>query len=245
MIIDAHIHATYWSKKMFLGRGVGFNEIEQCLDECGIDGAVLTTTDLRRNQEVLDYISNCGRRYWFFPWTNPLDNGDIRFLEDNIGSVHGIKIHPSCDRVRISDTRVRPILDLANAYGLPVMVHCGRWEEISSYRYALEVAALYPEVDFILSHMGGDLPELEFGTIEEIETSGISNVYLGIEGVREYWAVQNAVDRLGAERIIFGSDFPLGHPKMYLGLVDALKVDDDQRQKILAGNILRILREET
>lgn len=230
---------------MFLGRGVGFNELEQCLDQCGIDGAVLTTTDLKLNQEVLNYISACRRRYWFFPWINPLDNDDIRFLEKNIQSVDGIKIHPSCDKVRISDRRVRPILDIANAYNLPVMVHCGRWEEISGYRYALEVAALYPAVDFILSHMGGDLPELEFGTVEDIERNGIRNAYLGIEGVREYWAVQNAVDRLGADRVIFGSDFPLGHPKMYLGLVDALKIDGDQRQKILAGNILKILREET
>ena len=52
----------------------------------------------------------------------------------------------------------------------------------------------------------------------------LANVHLGIEGVREYWAVQRAVDELGADRVIFGSDFPLGHPRMYLGLVDALRL---------------------
>jgi hypothetical protein len=55
--------------------------------------------------------------------------------------------------------------------------------------------------------------------------------------------VQQAVDELGAGRVIFGSDFPLGHPRMYLGVVDALKLDGDQRAGILGGNILRLLGE--
>ncbi len=244
LIIDAHIHATYWSEKMFLGRGVGFDELERCLDECGIYGAVLTTTDLRQNKELLSYIRGSKRKYWFFPWINPLDKDDLRFLEENLEFIDGIKIHPSCDKVRISDMRVRPLLGMAEANGLPVMVHCGRWQEISGYKYALEAASLFPGTDFILSHMGGDTPELELGTVEEIERMGIKNAYLGIEGVREYWAVQNAIDKLGAERVIFGSDFPLGHPKMYLGLVDALRIDSEKRSKILSGNILRILGEE-
>lgn len=244
LIIDAHIHATYWSKKMFLGRGVGFDVLERCLDECGIHGAVLTTTDLRQNQELLSYIRDSKRKYWFFPWINPVDQDDLRFFENNIESIDGIKIHPSCDRIRISDSRVRPLLSMAEANGLPVMVHCGRWQEISGYKYALEVASDFPGIDFILSHMGGDTPELEFGAVEEIKRRGIRNAYLGIEGVREYWAVQNAVETIGAERVIFGSDFPLGHPKMYLGLVDALSIDSQQRKKILAENILRILKED-
>ena len=123
------------------------------------------------------------------------------------------------------------------------MIHCGRWQEMSSYKLALAVAKRYPEVDFLLSHMGGDTPELETGTIEAVLSDDLKNGYLGIEGVREYWAVQRAVDELGADRVIFGSDFPLGHPKMYLGLVDALRVSGRERELILGGNVLRVLRE--
>jgi predicted TIM-barrel fold metal-dependent hydrolase len=114
---------------------------------------------------------------------------------------------------------------------------------MSSYAFALEAASAHPGVNFILSHMGGDTPELEMATIEATKAAGLTNVFLGIEGVREYWAVQRAIEELGAEHVIFGSDYPLGHPKMFLGLVDALVVSDDQRARVLGGNILDLLGE--
>ncbi len=243
MIIDGHIHAGYWSPANFLGRGVPYEEIDACLDECGIDGAVLTSTDLRANDEVLDFIGRARKRYWFFPWVNPSADGDLDYLKSRRGRIHGIKLHPSVDRVRVTDPAAAPYLELAAAEGLPVMVHCGRWQEMASYKLALEAARDHADCVFILSHMGGDTPELELGTIEAVESGGLDNVFLGIEGVREYWAVQRAVDVLGAARVIFGSDFPLGHPRMYMGVVEALEACEEDRALILGGNILRLLGE--
>lgn len=244
MIIDGHIHAGRWSPSRFLGRGVPFTEIEACLAGCNIDGAVLTTTDLRENLSVGDFVrSSKGKRYWFFPWINPQAAGEMEYLKSHRKDIHGIKLHPSCDRIRITDRLVRPFLDFAEGENLPVIVHCGRWQEMSSYAFALEVASAHPEVSFILSHMGGDTPELEMATIQDTKAARLANVSLGIEGVREYWAVERAIEELGAERVIFGSDYPLGHPRMYLGLVDALRISGDQRAQVLGGNMLRLLGE--
>lgn len=115
---------------------------------------------------------------------------------------------------------------------------------MSSYRFALEAAAKYPETTFVLSHMGGDTPELEMGTIQGITEGRLDNVLLGTEGVREYWAVQRAVNEIGAEKVVFGSDFPLGHPRMYMALVDALTLTPGQKRLILGGNALRMVGEE-
>ena len=244
MIIDGHIHAGRWSPTQFLGRGVPFDELEDCLCQCGIDGAVLTSTDLRENVLVEKFVQESrSKRYWFFPWVKPDESGDLSYLKGHRNTIHGIKLHPSCDRIRITDPRVEPFLSFALDENLPVMVHCGRWQEMASYTFALEAADKHRGVRFILSHMGGDIPELEIATIDAIKTSGLSNVSLGIEGVREYWAVQRAIDQLGAERVIFGSDYPLGHPRMYLGLVDALSISGTQRALVLGGNILRLLGE--
>lgn len=244
MIIDGHIHAGHWSSSQFLGRGVPFDEMEACLQDCNIDGAVLTSTDLRQNVSVGGLLrAPRAKRYWFFPWINPRVAGEMEYLRGNRKTIHGIKFHPSCDKVRISDDLVSPFLDFAGGEKLPVMVHCGRWQEMSSYAFALEAASKHPQVSFILSHMGGDTPELEMATIRETKVARLSNVYLGIEGVREYWAVERAIGELGAERVIFGSDYPLGHPKMYLGLVDALRISDGQRALVLGANILRLLGE--
>jgi hypothetical protein len=227
-----------------LGRGVPFTEIEACLVDCNIDGAVLTTTDLRQNLLVGDLLRAARpKRYWFFPWINPQAPGEMEYLRSHRKEIHGIKFHPSCDKIRITDGSVRPFLGFAGDENLPVIVHCGRWQEMSSYTFALEAAGAHPGVNFILSHMGGDTPELEMATIEATKAARLANVSLGIEGVREYWAVERAIEELGAERVIFGSDYPLGHPKMYLGLVDALRISDRERSQVLGGNILRLLGE--
>lgn len=244
MIIDGHIHAGFWSQNYFYGRGVEYADIDACLDECGMDGAILTSTDLRQNDPLLEFIRNAARkRYWFFPWVNPADDGDLAYIESRRGDIHGIKFHPSCDRVKITDSRAAPFLSFAAEQGLPVMVHCGRWQEMSSYRLALDAAAGHRGSDFLLSHMGGDTPELVMGAVEGIVERKLDNVYLGIEGVREYWIVKRAIGEVGADRVIFGSDFPLGHPRMYLGLVDALDLTDGERDLVLGGNALRLLRE--
>jgi hypothetical protein len=244
MIIDGHIHAGYWSSANFLGRGVPYEDIDACLEDCGIEGGVLTSTDLRNNDDVIDFIARARKRYWFFPWVKPSEPGDLEYLKTRRDRIHGIKVHPSVDRIKITDPATAPVLEFAAAEGLPVMVHCGRWQEMASYKLALEVASERPDVTLILSHMGGDTPELVMGTVEGIEKGGLENVFLGTEGVREYWAVQNAVDVLGASRVIFGSDYPLGHPRMYMGVVEALKVADEDRALILGGNILRLMGEE-
>lgn len=244
MIVDGHIHAGYWSSERFLGRGVPFPELDRCLADCGIDGAVLTSTDLRQNASVLEFILKEARReYWFFPWVNPAAGDDLAFITEHREKIDGLKLHPSCDMVKVTDSRVEPFIRFARAEGLPVMVHCGRWQEMSSYSLVLKVAAGYPDVDFIMSHMGGDTPELEMATIDAVKDGGLTNIYLGTEGVREYWAVQRAVEELGAEKVIFGSDFPLGHPKMYLGVIDALDISEHQRSLVLGGNIMRLVAE--
>jgi predicted TIM-barrel fold metal-dependent hydrolase len=244
VIIDGHIHAGFWSPKNFLGRGVPFEEIDACLEDCGIAGGVLTSTDLRDNDGVIEFMKRAGRKYWFFPWVNPGVPGELDYLRSRRASIHGIKLHPSVDRIKITDPAAAPFLEFAETERLPVMVHCGRWQEMASYKLALEAAQARPGCEFILSHMGGDTPDLEMGTVEAVRKGGLDNVYLGIEGVREYWAVQHAVDVLGGGRVVFGSDFPLGHPRMYLGLIDALRISDGDRALVLGGNILRLVGEE-
>jgi predicted TIM-barrel fold metal-dependent hydrolase len=243
VIIDGHIHAGYWSPANFLGRGVPFEEIDACLEKCGIDGALLTSTDLRKNDEVIEFMGRSRKRYWFFPWVNPSVPGEVEYLKSRRGSIHGLKLHPSVDRVKVTDPAARPLLEFASAEGLPVMVHCGRWQEMASYKLALEAARAYPRTVFILSHMGGDTAELVMGTVDALRAGGHDNVYLGTEGVREYWAVQRAVDLLGAGRVIFGSDFPLGHPRMYMGVIEALQMSLADRALVLGGNALALVGE--
>jgi predicted TIM-barrel fold metal-dependent hydrolase len=89
--------------------------------------------------------------------------------------------------------------------------------------------------------MGGDSPVLIHRTVSEISTDKIHNVYLGTESIREYWMIQYAIELLGVERFIFGSDYNLGHPKMSIEVIHALQLKESDAQAIFYRNLLGLL----
>jgi hypothetical protein len=59
--------------------------------------------------------------------------------------------------------------------------------------------------------------------------------------VRRFDLLQEAVQRAGAMKILFGSDGPWLHPGLELAKVFALQLSQDDRRLILGGNLLRLI----
>jgi predicted TIM-barrel fold metal-dependent hydrolase len=220
-------------------------ELEHTLAEVGASGAVVTTSDRRENALLLAEMARDGKlSYWFFPWVDPGQGAraDLAFLQENRSDIAGLKLHPSLSRVRVTEPGYAPFLDFARSQRLPVLVHCGQWQEVASYRFVLELAHRYPDVGFIMAHGGGNNAALRLEAPREIERQGSPpNVYLDLTGLGLWWAAEIAINRLGADRFLYGSDFPLGHPKVLLGLVDALRIPAADKDLILGQNLLRLL----
>lgn len=102
------------------------------------------------------------------------------------------------------------------------------------------MVAAHPDVVFAAAHPG------EYGEfMRHLKRAKLSdNYYLDLSGygVFRYGMLRRAIDEMGAERILFGSDFPTCNPAMYLGAVtmDGL-ITDQEREMILSGNAKRLL----
>jgi len=248
MIIDAHIHVGQWTHADFLGRGTTVAEVCRVLRDADVDGAALMPTDDLDNQGLLHAIKRDGgnRALWMFAWVRPtgvegvLDDGDLSWVADHAAEITGIKIHPSLSRVRVTDDRFRAALDLAQVHNLIVLVHCGRWQEMASYRFAIEAAQAYPSVRFLLAHGGGDTPPLSTAAAERVAETKVDNVWFDFSGVREYWVIERNIRRIGADRYLMGSDFSLAHPLMYLGAVAAMSISPREKERILGGNAVAL-----
>ena len=70
------------------------------------------------------------------------------------------------------------------------------------------------------------------------------NYYLDISGtgVFRHGLIRHALDDFGKERILFGTDFPVCNPSVYLGavLMD-ISISDTEREYILNKNAKRLL----
>ena len=240
-IIDAHIHLGAWKNPDFFGRKLDPPELFSSMEKWGIDGAVVMPTDEAKNEEVLKALKKYPRdKFRFLPWVKPGEKAIFDFFKKEKGFISGLKFHPSLDKTRVTNLGYSDFIKLAFDNNLPIAVHCGRWEEIASFRFPLEIASKNKDLKVILSHMGGDTPKLAFQTIETIFKGNLENVYLDTAGFREYWVIERGIKELGAEKFLFASDFPLGHPKAAIALVENMNISENEKNMILGANAAKL-----
>lgn len=130
--------------------------------------------------------------------------------------MRGLKFHPAAG-FSPSDEAAYPLYEIVAQHHLPVVTHTGPVGQPLYSRYAQPVyidkaAADFPQVNFIAAHMGyGWYPEAV------AIASAKPNIYLDIAGwqpeaarnPREFFSVLRfALDKLGKDRLLLGSDWP-------------------------------------
>jgi predicted TIM-barrel fold metal-dependent hydrolase len=103
------------------------------------------------------------------------------------------------------------------------------------------IAEKFPDGQFLMVHMGGvSHPPLATAAIEAAQAH--PNIHVIASGVYEI-AVMQAIQRLGAERLSFGSDTPFRLMHVQLAFYRALlePFDERTREFVLGANIVRVL----
>ncbi len=137
----------------------------------------------------------------------------------------------SCD---YSSPRFSALLEEAGKHNMIVSIHSqgndAMDDMVKKHRDVLFVAAHPGEYDDFIRH------------IERMKMS--ENYYLDLSGygIFRYGMLRRAIDCFGADRILFGSDYPTCNPGMYIGgvLFDNL-ITDLEKEKIFSLNAKRLL----
>lgn len=127
------------------------------------------------------------------------------------------------------------LLDVAGKYNMIVSVHseCNDQmdEMVKNHKDIIFVAAHPGEYDDFMRH------------VERMKMS--ENYYLDVSGygIFRYGMLRHAIDCFGADRILFGSDYPTCNPGMYIGgvLMDNL-LTDTEKEKIFSLNAKKLLK---
>jgi len=103
----------------------------------------------------------------------------------------------------------------------------------------IEQACRHPKVPVILAHLGRtDPPELVIHTIRD---RGAGNVYVDTSAMRDPAMVSRAIAAIGADRILFGSDFPFYMPKDIIALIRTSGAEESDIDRILGSNARTLL----
>ena len=168
----------------------------------------------------------------------------------------GIKLFPGYRPFYPHDPRLHPVYEYAHRRRLPVLVHQGDTLDRSGLvKFARpvevdEVAVRFRDVPFVLCHLGNPWIEEAAELVYKNEnvwadTSGLlahpSAPYFGPMVERCRRRLFHALVTIGsADRMLYGSDWPLEELKVAVDLVDRLEVPAADRAAILGGNARRL-----
>jgi hypothetical protein len=239
MIFDAHVHIGQWGYEWY---AKGFPYLEKSAGT-NVDKAIIMPTDQKNNAGILETAKPFPDNLYPFAWVDPHDSQIMSFLENNIDNISGLKFHSSLDKIELGITNIlyKPYLGFANTHNLPILVHCGRWQETASYKFPLQIAEKYPDLKIICAHLGGDREDLKILAPKAVKERDLKNIWFDISATREWWTIGMAIDEIGADKIIFGSDYPVMHPKMSIESVNVLNLSVEDQKKVFYKNIMGIL----
>lgn len=136
-----------------------------------------------------------------------------------------------------------PVMRAAERFNLPVLQHTWSMTHIRQRHMHSDpedtalLARRYPNVQVIMAHLTG------CGYRGILEAKGIDNLVVDTSGgYPEAGLLDYALEHLGADHIVYGSDLPIRETAITLHRVLATRMSDAEREKILYGNAARLLQ---
>jgi predicted TIM-barrel fold metal-dependent hydrolase len=163
----------------------------------------------------------------------------------------GVKFHPAITKIAVDEPGLEAFYSLAEEMRMPVLIHTGPhgWF-LSKYRPALvdEVARRHPRLPLVIEHLGGaGLARETFAVMQNSPNTygGLATCLTGDSG----WFVPTdevafMIKKFGADRFIFGSDFPWNpaeNTRKAKEVLRDLKMPRVDLELVLSGNMERLV----
>jgi hypothetical protein len=208
------------------------------MDAAGVDKAMICSLSQRmENDFLIDLVGRFPDRFFGFGQVRPQDDDAMdeirRFAE---AGLVGLKLHPSLHGYHVADHGILdPIFELCGELGLPILINS--LDDAFCAPFAIEeIAKGHPNVPTIIAHMGAvwNVPEAI------IVAERHEHVYLETSATL-LSDVRRAYARLGACKILMGSEWPGSDFDLERMKIGKAILDDADRALIEGGNMARIL----
>jgi predicted TIM-barrel fold metal-dependent hydrolase len=150
----------------------------------------------------------------------------------------GVKVHPRNEAFAINSEELAfPIAELASKLKVPILIHTG---EPDTYGFAQptlvgDLADSFPDLTLIIGHMGKRLYEDAICVARWFENIILETSF------RSHRDIARAVKRVGADRVVYGSDMPFGVPEIEMMKVRLSDITTEEKGLVLGDSMARIL----
>ena len=234
-------------------------DLLQAMDDDGVDRSVamgIGWTDPGLAREANDCIIESVRRYpdriVGFAGVNPAwGEGAAREADRcaEAGLIGVGELHPDSQSFDLGDeATMAPLMEVVRQRRLIVTTHSSEpvghsypGKGMTKPEILWRFARNFPDATVVCAHWGGGLPF--YALMPEVADS-LRNVYFDTAASPFLYTpmVYDAVARLvGADRILFGSDFPLLRPRRLLAQIDGSALSTADKKSIVGGTAMKLL----
>jgi hypothetical protein len=233
------------------------DELVSAMDEAGIAMSVIASIGwnapelcVENNDYIMASIARYPERLIGFGAVPPLSTGVYSEIERCArGGLRGIgEIRPDVQQVDLADTKaLAPFAGALIENNLVLLTHAsepvghvypGKGEVTPQQLYKFITA--FPNLKTICAHWGGGLPF--YSLMPEVKQA-LANVYFDSAAsplLYDGAVYRQVIGLLGADRILFGSDYPLLPYNRALADINGPGLPEAQRELILSGNARRL-----
>lgn len=240
-IIDSHTHVD---ESNIYGWIDPPEQLLELMDEAGIERAVIMTyadvpgLDMNAIQYISNVVKKYSNRFIGYARMNPNGKNAAALLIEAVNDLglKGLKYHPESITVHPYALKSLKLIRVAAQLKIPVLFHTG--DESMSLPLQVGLAAeSCPEATIIMAHMGGYYHVEDALNVAE----KYSNIYLDTSAMPYPEAINQAVRRIGADRIVFGSDGPGCNPSLEVDKIELAGLSHKEKGRIFHDNIWGIL----
>ncbi|MHB0866327.1 MAG: amidohydrolase family protein [Thermoleophilia bacterium] len=253
---ESHLQQEEWFGRLYGAPGARMaraSELIEEMDRCGVDRAVVcgfawNSFDLyvETNSYIADAVSRFPDRLVGFanvPPVHPRATAELeRCLDLGFRGIGEIKAGGQGFDLT-DEAGLAPLVSFATTHGLPILVHLsepvGRLypgKGGTSPRKGYEFALKHPQLKLIYAHWGGGLPFYEL--MPDVREA-LANVWYDCAAspfLYQPAIYRLAVEAVGREKILFGSDFPLIPMDRYLIELQEAGLSEADRNAITGEN---------
>ena len=238
-VIDAHAHLGPYS--LFHIPGSDLDSMVEVMDLTGVRMTVLSSNQAIQydanagNTETLRAVDRFPDRIAGYAVVNPWQRPDreLRRLDGDPRFV-GVKVHPDLHDYPLTGPLYEPLWEHVEETGLPVLTHTWHGSPYDDPGLVGEVLTRHPGVRMILGHSGvspaGMAASLDVAS--EHPSAYLEICGSSMTGELLRWLVERA----GADRVLFGSDFPFIDQRYSLGRVVGAGFEPKVAEAVLGGN---------
>ena len=240
---------------------IGASEMLAAMDAGRVDKSVIFGFPWKNDglfKRHNDYISEVVSRYpdrfiglgCFDPFSDGVAEETHRCLkEGGLSGIGELAFYQS----GIADdalVRLKPVMEICSALNFPVLIHTNEpvghqypGKTPNTLTQIYQLIDTYPQNKIVLAHWGGGL--FFFSLLKKEVKQRLKRVYFDTAASPYLYdanVYRLAIELVGAEKILFGSDFPLLPPARYFEEMKTVGLSDEEMKQICGANAAKLFK---